>query len=166
MRVIKNNASTRDIACAVGCPVTNFADSRTLSNAIQRSISEDGEPALDSSTNDYFGSKPRRASDTVSTSPEELHVEAPGTAFDPYARVTLESLCDIPLYQVPAKPWTEVTDDNNLVSHLMSLYFTWDHPCAQFLDQGIFIEHMRRKDLESDFCSPLLVNSILSMASV
>ncbi|KAJ9492298.1 hypothetical protein VN97_g902 [Penicillium thymicola] len=83
----------------------------------------------------------------------------------PYARVTLESLCDIPLFEVPAEPWTKVTDDNYLVSHLVSLYFTWDHPCSQFLDQRIFLEHMKLGDRRSEFCTPLLVNSILSMAS-
>ncbi|KAJ5705147.1 hypothetical protein N7536_000836 [Penicillium majusculum] len=83
----------------------------------------------------------------------------------PYARVTLENLCDIPLFEVPAKPWTKVTDDNYLVSRLVSLYFTWDHPCSQFLDQRIFLEHMKLGDRRSEFCTPLLVNSILSMAS-
>jgi hypothetical protein len=65
---------------------------------------------------------------------------------DIHSRITLEKLCDIPLVQVPAKPWTAVTDDGQLVSHLVSLYFTWDNP--------------------SEFCTPLLVNSVLAMASV
>jgi hypothetical protein len=171
IEVIQSNASMRDIAHAVGCPVTTFADSRALSNASQISFSasEDGEQGRDSQGVENFESNPRRPSevDALSESPEaEHHVEAYNAGFDPYARVTLESLCDIPLYQVPAKPWTEITDDDNLVSHLVSLYFTWNHPCAQYLDQGILIEHMRRRDLGSDFCTPLLVNSLLSIASV
>lgn len=47
---------------------------------------------------------------------------------DIHSRITMEKLCDIPLVQVPAKPWTSVTDDGQLVSHLVSLYFTWDNP--------------------------------------
>lgn len=167
--IIKNNGSMRDIAFSVGCTVTNFADSTTLSSASQLSNSEDGEQVLESPTGEGFVTKVRRPSEisVVSTSPErEHHIEAPGATFDPYARISLESLCNIPLYQVPANPWTEVTDDDDLVSVLVSLYFTWDHPCAQFLDQEIFIEHMKSKDVESEFCTPLLVNSLLAMASV
>jgi hypothetical protein len=153
--LIKSNGSMRDLACAVGSPVTHF------------SISEDGEQSPEYPVTEEFANKLRRhlESDKVSTSPEEEHYMDSRVGSNPY-RVTLESLCDIPLYQVPAKPWTEVTDDNDFVSHLVSLYFTWDHPCAQFLDQGVFLEHMRRQDLNSEFCSPLLVNSLLSVASV
>jgi hypothetical protein len=167
--VIKGNGSMSDIAFAVGCPVTNFADSASLSNASQLSNSEDGEQVLESPMGENFGAKARRPSEisVVSTSPEiDHHIEVPGVIFDPFARISLESLCNIPLYEVPAKPWTEVTSDDHLVSVLVSLYFTWDHPCAQFLDQGIFVEHMKSRDVKSEFCTPLLVNSLLSMASV
>lgn len=82
------------------------------------------------------------------------------------SRITLESLVDIPLFQVPAKPWTNVTDDDNLVSHLVSLYFTWDHPCWQLVDQKVFLLHMKTGDLGSQYCTPFLVNSILAMANV
>jgi hypothetical protein len=78
----------------------------------------------------------------------------------------LENLCDIPLFNVPAKPWTTVTDDTQFVSHLVSLYFTWNHPFSQFIDQQTFLEHMISGDLESQFCSPFLVNSLLAVASV
>lgn len=82
------------------------------------------------------------------------------------SRITLENLVDIPLFQVPARPWTNVTDDDNLVSHLISLYFTWDHPCWQLVDQKVFLSHMETGDLGSQYCTPFLVNSILAMASV
>jgi hypothetical protein len=85
---------------------------------------------------------------------------------DAHSRITLEKLCDIPLFQVSAKPWVTVTNDDHLVSHLISLYFTWDHPMLQIVDQSIFLDHMRRNDTGSSFCSPLLVNSILAVASV
>lgn len=90
----------------------------------------------------------------------------PQRTVDPYARVTLETLCDIPRFRVPAQPWTNVTDDSSLVSHLISLYLTWDHPCSQLIDQDVFLKHMKAKDLTSEFCTPLLVNSLLAMASV
>ncbi|PLN79707.1 fungal-specific transcription factor domain-domain-containing protein [Aspergillus taichungensis] len=83
---------------------------------------------------------------------------------DSHSRITVEKLCDIPLVQVSARPWTTVTYDNHLVSHLISLYFTWDHPLSQIMDRGIFLDHMASGDIQSEFCNPLLVNSILALA--
>lgn len=157
IELIRNNGSLRDIARAVGNPVTKFTDSETLSRASLATLSE------------FEDTKPRRRSesDQIPTSPEEEYPRgSPRATFHPYARVALETLCDIPLFKVPARPWTEVTDDSDFVSHLVSLYFTWDHPCAQYLDQKIFIDHMTRGDTRSQFCTPLLVNSLLSMACV
>lgn len=67
--------------------------------------------------------------------------------------------------QVPAKPWTRVTDSDEVVSHLVSLYFTWDHPCSPVLDQAVFLAHMNL-NTASAFCTPFLVNCILALAIV
>lgn len=75
-------------------------------------------------------------------------------------------LCDEAPLQVPAHPWTSVTDDSDLVSHLVSLYFTWDYPFHPFLDEEVFLKHMARGDLNSEFCTPYLVNAMLSNACV
>jgi hypothetical protein len=164
--LVRSNGSLSEIAHAVGSPVTRFTDSKFLS-AASLSLSEDMDQHLDAGLIAQL--QRRRGSDlesaTGSSEQDKLKV-SPQVALDPYARVTLENLCDVPLLEVPATPWTDVTDDNDLVSHLVSLYFTWDHPCVQFLDQNKFLEHMRRGVLDSEFCSPMLVNSILSMASV
>jgi len=167
--LIRSNGSLRDIARAVGSPVTKFTHSESLSKASLATMSEDGDQHLDSSYLEQLETSRRRPSelDQIPTSSEEEYPQrSPRAAFHPYARITLESLCDIPLYKVSARPWTDVTHDDDFVSHLVSLYFTWDHPCAQFLDQGTFIDHMKRGDVNSQFCTPLLVNSLLSMASV
>lgn len=166
VELIKNNGSMQEIAQAVGSDAT-FPDTNQAARDLQ-ALGEDLNHA-DSLLNEPSASISQRAAapSRSSTSPEEEHhIEFPRATLHPYARVTLESLCDIPLFRVPAKPWTGVTDDNDLVSHLVSLYFTWDHPCAQFVDQGIFLDHMKRGELSSEFCSPLLVNSLLSIASV
>ncbi|KAL4803804.1 fungal-specific transcription factor domain-containing protein [Aspergillus unguis] len=73
-------------------------------------------------------------------------------------------LCDSAPVKVPAQPWTSVTDDDALVSHLVSLYFTWDYPFYAFADREILIKHMQKRNLQSDFCSPLLVNALLANA--
>lgn len=85
---------------------------------------------------------------------------------DAHLRITVEKLCDSPLFQVPSGPWTAVTKDDHIVSHLISLYFTWDHPLLQVLDQEMFLEHMSTKETDPNCCTSLLVNSILAVASV
>ncbi|KAL2871628.1 uncharacterized protein BJX67DRAFT_342731 [Aspergillus lucknowensis] len=83
----------------------------------------------------------------------------------PRRMLPIHRLADTPVYRVPAKPWTTVTDDDDLVSHLISLYFTWTYPFFCWLDKDVFLSEMRRGDLQSPYCSPFLVNVILSEAS-
>lgn len=78
----------------------------------------------------------------------------------------VKRLCDQPVSRVPAKPWTTVTDDDGLVSHLISLYFTWYHPCFPWMDRDIFIRDMKGGNVKSQFCSPFLVNAILAAGCV
>lgn len=166
--LIQRNASMKEIALAVDSPVTKFTDPKTLSTA-SRLVSDDGDQHMDPSFAEQLeikSTEPSELDQDPASPEEEQNMESSRAAFHPYARVTLESLCDIPLFNVPAKPWTEVTDDRELVSHLVSLYFTWDHPCGQIVDQRVFLNHMKRGKLDSEFCTPLLVNSLLSMASV
>ncbi len=102
---------------------------------------------------------------------DDMAVDASDTSSDDYrvrkdSRITVEKLCDNPLFQVPCKPWSKVTKDDHLVSGLVSLYFTWDHPLMQVVDQEMFLHDMTAGDLSSEFCSPVLVNSILAVACV
>ncbi|KAJ5473929.1 Transcription factor [Penicillium sp. IBT 31633x] len=159
VHLIRDKAPLKDIARAVGSTATSFGNPQELSNASQLAIAEYGDSVLETS-----GTGTRS---NIPSSPEDAPTikASQWPAVSPYARVTLENLCDIPLFEVPAKPWTRITNDDYLVSHLVSLYFTWDHPCSQFLDQGVFLEHMKLGDRRSEFCTPLLVNSLLSMAS-
>ncbi|KAE8375266.1 C6 transcription factor [Aspergillus bertholletiae] len=73
-------------------------------------------------------------------------------------------LSDQPLFQVPAKPWTSVVSDNDFVSHLISLWFTWFHPFANWLDRDRFVYDMQVGLLGAKYCSPFLVNAILAYA--
>ncbi|KAL3465178.1 C6 transcription factor [Aspergillus heterothallicus] len=73
-------------------------------------------------------------------------------------------LCTEPPYLVPAEPWTTVTRDSSLVSHLVSLYFTCDYPSHVFLDRDVFLRHMNVGDTGSELCSPFLVNALLANA--
>lgn len=75
-------------------------------------------------------------------------------------------ISDIPVHRVPARPWTTVTDDDDFVSHLVSVYFTWSHPVLNFIDRDLSIRDIKSKKLDSQFCTPLLVNAILAGACV
>ncbi|KAF5855358.1 hypothetical protein ETB97_009361 [Aspergillus alliaceus] len=83
----------------------------------------------------------------------------------PRRMLEVRRLVDIPVYKVPAKPWTTVTDDDDLVSHLVSLWLTWTYPWFDWLDKDAFIRDMQAGDVNCQFCSPFLVNAILSEAS-
>lgn len=79
--------------------------------------------------------------------------------------MNIEDLNNPPIL-VPAKPWTSVTDDDLLVSHLVSLWFTWVHQYHLFIDRDLFLRDMRAGKVGASFCSPFLVNVILSQACV
>ena len=80
--------------------------------------------------------------------------------------MSIQSLSDEPLFDLPAKPWTAVTDDDHFVSHLVSLYFTWEHAACHLVDREIFLEDMKNGQLDAQCCSPLLVNALLATACV
>ncbi|KAK4544368.1 Nitrogen assimilation transcription factor nit-4 [Oleoguttula mirabilis] len=69
----------------------------------------------------------------------------------------------------PITSWTEVTDDPELVVHLLNMYFTWHYTYFTTLSKTLFYrdfllgqppETTRRKTY---YCSPLLVNAILAL---
>ncbi|KAE8355729.1 hypothetical protein BDV28DRAFT_27698 [Aspergillus coremiiformis] len=108
-------------------------------------------------------SKPSSSSSPSSSDDDGDEGNAPRI---PRRMLEIRRLADIPVYQVPAKPWTTVTDDNDLVSHLVSLWFTWTYPWLDWLDKDAFLRDMQAGNLNCRFCSPFLVNAILSEASV
>lgn len=75
-------------------------------------------------------------------------------------------LVEAPVIRVPAKPWTDVTNDAEFVSHLITIYFTWDHSWSTFFDKNIFLVQMRSLEANTMYCTPLLVNAILAFACV
>lgn len=78
----------------------------------------------------------------------------------------IQYLCDTAPVRVPARPWTTVTDSDDLVSHLVSLYLTWGYPFYAFFCRDTVVKHMKLGHLNSDFCSPFLVNALLANACV
>lgn len=47
---------------------------------------------------------------------------------------------DQPPHWVPASPWTSLTNDDEAVSHLVSVFFTWHNPTWRFVEQDLFLQ--------------------------
>ncbi|KAL4869230.1 hypothetical protein BDV12DRAFT_185293 [Aspergillus spectabilis] len=63
-----------------------------------------------------------------------------------------------PLRVTSVQYWTSLVDDD-VASHLLSLYFTWENPTWQLVDQTMFVHDMERG--RTRFCSSLLVHTLL-----
>jgi hypothetical protein len=58
--------------------------------------------------------------------------------------------------------WTRVTDDEKLVGHLMTMYFTWHYAHFTTLSKNLFYrDYVRGRS--SQYCSSLLVNAMLAL---
>ncbi|KAF2169515.1 hypothetical protein M409DRAFT_52055 [Zasmidium cellare ATCC 36951] len=101
-----------------------------------------------------------------------FHIESSRTREAPNSPGSLSTLSTEedqdgqPIHQVSARPWTAITTSDEAVSHLVSLFLAWMNPTWRFVEQDIFLRGMRSKQLDSDFCSSFLVNSICAIASV
>ncbi|KAJ0425513.1 fungal-specific transcription factor domain-containing protein [Aspergillus carlsbadensis] len=58
--------------------------------------------------------------------------------------------------------WTKVTNDEQLISHLMTMYFTWHYPFFTTLSKELFYRDYVR-GIPSQYCSSLLVNTMLAL---
>lgn len=86
-------------------------------------------------------------------------------ATEPASRVlSVNRLIDNPIHQVSAAHWTTVTQDDHLVSHLVSLWATWSHLVPDGIVLEPFLRDLKAGRLDSPFCSPFLVSCILASA--
>lgn len=133
------------------------------------------DEARQSSTNTLQNIRNTMMSRAASESQLETHSELRSSAaLSPQERASsfvmprkvfgVDRLTDLPTQRVPAAPWTSVIDDNDLVSHLVSLYATWEHMFFDGVVLDLFIRDMKSQNPASNFCSPFLVNCILATA--
>lgn len=59
--------------------------------------------------------------------------------------------------------WTPLVEDD-VASHLLSFYFTWENPTWHLIDQELFIHDLETR--RTRFCSPLLVHILLLFGCV
>ncbi|PFH60922.1 hypothetical protein XA68_18542 [Ophiocordyceps unilateralis] len=57
--------------------------------------------------------------------------------------------------------WTNVTDDANLVQHLLALYFCWEYPTFASLSKEHFLRDFQAGGRR--YCSDMLVNALLAL---
>jgi hypothetical protein len=68
------------------------------------------------------------------------------------------------LKDIEIQAWTKVPIDNELAIHVISSYFKLQYPLSTFFEADLLIEDLARK--RNWFCSELLVNSLLCLATV
>lgn len=66
-----------------------------------------------------------------------------------------------PLLKQGTETWTSVTDDVELVQHLLALYFCWEYPTFASLSKEQFLRDF--SDGRPRYCSSLLVNALLAL---
>jgi hypothetical protein len=61
-------------------------------------------------------------------------------------------LCDIPPFSERADVRTTVTNDDQFVSHLLSLFFTWHAPFFNYINRELFLRDLQSGSTDSTFC--------------
>ena len=64
---------------------------------------------------------------------------------------------------VPAQPWTKLTTDDALVSHLVTVFLNYNNVYWRYVEEDIFLRNMQG-GVSNELCSPFLVNAICAMA--
>lgn len=75
-------------------------------------------------------------------------------------------------HSVDITPWTNASDDNRMMNHLLSLFWTWDNHVERVIYRPLFQEDLARGRERNwitsshAFCSPFLVNALLALGCV
>lgn len=97
------------------------------------------------------------------TSAEKLERPSPATSSSAVSGAISENthMQDISSPPAIVSRWTNVTNDHELIQHLVSLYFSWHHPLNPCFSESKF-----RRDMasgEESYCSSSLVNAICAI---
>lgn len=73
---------------------------------------------------------------------------------------------------MPVSRWTKISQDDKALTHLVNSFWIWDTTLSHLIDRDLFLSSLTGTESETSyseyghFCSPLLVNAILAVASV
>jgi hypothetical protein len=67
----------------------------------------------------------------------------------------------------PLLSWTSATEDESLIEHLITMYFTWHYPYFTCLSKRLFMREFKKgfqtNVRKIEYCTPLLVNAMLAL---
>jgi len=66
-------------------------------------------------------------------------------------------------FSVPAQPWTNLTTDDDFVSHLVTIFLNYCNVYWRYVEEDLFLQSMQGS-ISTEFCSPFLVNAICALA--
>ncbi|KAF7560446.1 hypothetical protein G7046_g3690 [Stylonectria norvegica] len=66
-----------------------------------------------------------------------------------------------PEMRAPSSTWTNITNDINLVQHILALYFCWEYPTFASLSKEHFLKDFQEG--RHRYCSPILINALLAL---
>ncbi|KAK6540280.1 hypothetical protein TWF694_009091 [Orbilia ellipsospora] len=134
-------------------------------------ISQYIQEKLETSQYGYFAGSSESLPMDEDYEQNEAESESPTTQIfhrlrsEPSDAMDIGNLVQISIPYVPSQPWTTVTTNDEFVSHLIQLYFTWEAPVYDLVEKDLFLADMRAGDPETaSYCSPLLVNAMLAAA--
>jgi hypothetical protein len=79
---------------------------------------------------------------------------------------------DLPALELNLARWTTVSNDNNLLNHIITLFWTWDNAVERMIYRPLLEEDLAQADPNDDgvethtYCSRFLVNALLALACV
>jgi hypothetical protein len=80
---------------------------------------------------------------------------------------------DLPALSLPLSRWTSACEDDRLMNHLLTLFWTWDNMVEPTLFRPLFEEDLSNHDPQTtnldshaSFCSHFLVNALLALSCV
>ncbi|KAJ5559293.1 hypothetical protein N7535_009521 [Penicillium sp. DV-2018c] len=149
LTIIRHNAPADEIRSYINETLAELTSS-TSSTSTSSSLGSFSFPSSSSDRNGKPGTeteKEKKQKEKTVSKLEDMKklINVEGTSPTFRSKVMdIHFLCDEAPLKVPAQPWTTVTEDGELVSHLISLYFSWEWPVSAFLDMGVFVKHMQR----------------------
>lgn len=112
-----------------------------------RTLDADLSEQMGATSDDFHTSTPLRSADT-SRSPVDHswgNQHSQETSFEPSGSY-----------------WFRISQDAELIDHLLNLYFSWIHPFYTFFSKDHFLKDMQQGGTR--YCSPILLNAILAVA--
>ncbi|EXK79513.1 hypothetical protein FOQG_15872 [Fusarium oxysporum f. sp. raphani 54005] len=89
---------------------------------------------------------------------------SPGT--EPLS-ITDDLVAKFPDGVLPISQWTTLSTDNRYLSHILYLFFTWDHTLSHIIPRTVFLQDIKAGPMEpAKLCSRFLVNSLIAVSHI